>query len=104
MRAGLVPGAAAAGRAAQAKRQTTGRIRARKARITFGGGDERFLALRVDARLRFDRGLPRIKGKLDLGVVGTRVTINLPETTVRPRSYQCEIYLEYQIPILEAKF
>jgi hypothetical protein len=79
-------------------------VRERKARFTFGGGDDRFVALRVDARLRFERGLPRIKGKLDLGVVGKRVTISLPEITVRPRSYQGEVYLEYQIPILEAKF
>lgn len=79
-------------------------LRTRRARVRLGGGDDRVLALRLDARVVLDRGLPRVKGTLDLGVAGKRLTLSLPEVVIRPRTYAGEVYLEYSVPILEGRF
>jgi hypothetical protein len=75
-----------------------------RAHVRLGGGDDRVLALRIDARIALDRGMPRIKGQLDVGIAGKRISISLPEITVVPRSYEGEIYLQYNIPLIEGRF
>ena len=79
-------------------------IRRRRASINVGIGDENAFALHLDARLRLVGGAPRLRARLDLGLAGHRLTLQLPDVQIRPRWYQGEMYMEYSVPLLEGRF
>lgn len=79
-------------------------VKRRKAHLSLGAGNEAAFALRLDAKLTFDRGIPRVRARLDLGLIGHRITLRLPDIKIRPRSYRGEVYVEYSVPLLEGRF
>jgi len=72
--------------------------------IRFGAGDTRVFALSFDSKITFRDGGARIRGRLNLGVAGRKMTFDLPDITLVPKTYQGRRYMEYQVPLLEGRF
>jgi hypothetical protein len=78
--------------------------RANRARLRLGGGNPRYLTFRFDSNWQFGDGKARVKARLELGLAGHLVQLQLPDMDVIPDSYRGERLVQVNVPFLERKF
>src|SRR5262245_58254472 len=75
----------------------------RRARVRLAReGDQ--LSLRIAGDIRFERGLARVTTRVDLGISGHVLHLQLPDVEMVPRSYGGERYVELRLPLFEGHF
>jgi hypothetical protein len=78
-----------------------GHTRVAKLRLS---GETRRMSLRLDGDILFDNGCARVDARIDLGIAGRHVHLDLPDFEMVPRSLNDERYVEYKLPIVEGTF
>jgi hypothetical protein len=79
-------------------------VRKRRARLGFDSGESDKLSLKLDSNIVFKRGYARVKARINLGIAGEKLHIELPEVDVVPRSYDGQRYVEIRLPLLRGSF
>jgi len=79
-------------------------VRKKNAQLKLAAGDDEHLSLRVDSDIQFQSGYARVRAKIDLHVVGQRLSLELPEFDMVPRSYAGERYVEVRLPLIQHSF
>lgn len=67
-------------------------------------GDSENLSLKLDSDVQFRGGAARVKARVDLGIGGRRLTFDLPEFDMVPRSFEGKSYVELRLPLIERNF
>lgn len=67
-------------------------------------GDTENLSFKVDSDIAIRGGAARVKARLDLGIAGRRVSFDLPEFDMVPRSFEGKSYVELRLPLIERNF
>jgi hypothetical protein len=75
-----------------------------RARLRLGGEVGKQLSLRIDGDVHFQRGLARVRTRVELGVVGRQLKFELPDFEMVPRSFAGERWVEVRLPLLEGTF
>jgi hypothetical protein len=78
-------------------------VRARKAQLKLAAGDEH-LSLRVNSDILFRSGYARVSARIDLSIVGQKISLELPDFDMIPRNYAGERYVELRLPLIEKRF
>ena len=78
--------------------------RAQRAQLRLGGGNVRYLSFRIDSDWLFADGKARISAKLDLGVAGRMLHVELPDMEMIPDSYHGAQLVQVNVPLLERRF
>ena len=78
--------------------------RAQRARMRLGGGNPRYLAFRVDSDWHFAEGKARVAAKLELGLAGHEINVQLPAMDLSTDNYHGEGMVQVNIPVLERHF
>jgi hypothetical protein len=78
--------------------------RRRRAFVAIGGGDERFLTLRLASDIHFTEGLARVNTRVDLSFRGRTLELELPEMEMVPSSYRGERGVEIRLPLFRRRF
>lgn len=68
-----------------------------------GGGTDSFL-FRVDGDVEVHGSVARVRSRLDLGLGGERVTLDLPEVDLATQSVAGERAYELRLPVFEGRF
>lgn len=79
-------------------------VASRTARLKLGGNYDGNLTLRVDGHVVFARGGARVQARLDIGIIGHRLSLTVPDFEVVPRSFDGRQYLELRLPLFEGRF
>jgi hypothetical protein len=74
------------------------------ARLRFGGGDTHFLSLHIDSNWHFIDGKARVQARLQLGLAGHMLDLQLPDFDVRTDSYHGAQMVDVNVPLFERKF
>lgn len=75
-----------------------------RARVTVGTDDDRYLTLRLSSDIHFTDGLARVSTRVDLGVRGRKLELELPEMDVAPTSYRGERGVEVRLPLFRRRW
>ncbi|HTM22858.1 MAG TPA: hypothetical protein VL172_20185 [Kofleriaceae bacterium] len=75
-----------------------------RARLRLGGQLGSQLSLRIDGDVHFQHGLARVKTRVELGIVGRQLKLELPDFEMVPRSFGGERWVEVRLPLLEGTF
>jgi hypothetical protein len=78
--------------------------RAQRASIRLGGGDVHFLHFRVDSDWHFAQDRARVAAKLELGIAGHEIDVQLPAMDLSVDSYHGEQLVQLNVPLLERHF
>jgi hypothetical protein len=79
--------------------------RAGRARLRVGGGDVRYLQFRVDSHWFFaPDGLAHVNTRIDLGLAGHALHLQLPEMLVSTDSYHNLQLVQVNVPLLSRHF
>jgi hypothetical protein len=78
--------------------------RKRRAFVALGGGDERYLTLRLASDIHFTDGLARVNTRVDLTFRGRKLELELPEMEMVPASYRGERGVELRLPLFRRRF
>ena len=78
--------------------------RARRAHLRLRGGQRRYLAFRLDGEVHLEHGAAVIDARLELGIAGRPLTLELPDLELVPRSFAGERYLEVRLPLLGGRW
>jgi hypothetical protein len=76
----------------------------RRAWIHVGGGNDRYLTLRIHGNLHFTDGVARVTTRLDFTVRGKRLELEMPEVDVAPTSYRGERGVEVRLPLFRRRW
>ncbi len=74
------------------------------AKVKVNAGDDDALGLSIDSNVVFAHGAAQVKAHVDLGLAGRRLSIDLPEIDMVPRSLGGRRYVELQLPLLQGNF
>jgi len=78
--------------------------RRRRAYVRVGGGDGEYLTFRLASDVHFTDGLARVTTRVDLGIAGRRLQLELPEMEMVPASYRGERGVEIRLPLFRRTF
>jgi hypothetical protein len=78
--------------------------RARRARFRLTAGDAHYLSLDLDSDWLFSNGKARIAAKVDLGVAGRVLHVELPDMEMIPDSYHGSQLVQINVPLLERRW
>jgi hypothetical protein len=78
--------------------------RQNRARLRVGGGDARYLEFRLDSDWLFADGKARIHAKVDLGIAGHMLHVELPDMDLSEDSYHGTQLVQVNVPLLERRF
>lgn len=79
--------------------------RRRRARVRFGSGNtESYLTFNVAGDVHFTQGVARVQAKIDLGIAGHIVSLELPDFEMAPASYRGERGVEIRVPLYKRTF
>jgi hypothetical protein len=78
--------------------------RGQRARVLLGGGSPHFLELKLDGDVHFTDGLAKVKARLDLGIAGHALHVELPEFDMSPESLAGNTYVELRLPLFRRSF
>lgn len=79
--------------------------RRRRARIRFGSQEgDRFLTFKLAGDVHFTHGVARVRARLDLGVAGHVVQLELPDFEMAPSSYLDRRGVEVRVPLFRRSF
>lgn len=77
--------------------------RSRRAHVRLAG-ETRYLSLRVSGDMHFRSGAAQVDARIDLLVAGRKLSLELPDFEVVPRSFAGERYVEVRVPLLRGSF
>ena len=75
-----------------------------QAKFHLGGGDPERFALRLDSDVQFSGGSARVQSRLQLGVAGHSLDVEVPDFEVVPRSEKGERFVEVRVPLIYTRF
>lgn len=78
--------------------------RRQRAKVRVGGGGERYLMFKIGGDVHFTDGLARVTARVDLGVAGRQLHLELPEFEVVPADYRGNYGVEVRLPLLRRTF
>jgi hypothetical protein len=78
--------------------------RRRRAFVRIGGGDARFLELKLASDVHFGDGKAQINARIDLTIAGNKMQFELPEMEMVPASYRGERGVEVRLPLFRRNF
>lgn len=79
--------------------------RHRRARVRVGSSDtERYLVFRLASDIQFAHGVALVHAKLDLGVGGHLVELELPDFEMAPTEVRGERGVEIRVPLIKRRF
>ena len=78
--------------------------RHRHAHIRVGGGNPGVLAFRVDGEVQFDDINAHVHARIDLGLHGHSVSLELPAFEMSPAEYRGDYGVEVKLPLFVRKF
>jgi hypothetical protein len=78
--------------------------RQRRARVMLGADDGGYLVFKLRSDVHFTHGVARINAKLDLGIGGHVVRLDIPEFEMAPTSYRGERGVEVRLPLIKHEF
>ena len=82
-----------------------GRRRLAKIRFgTHGSENERYLTFRVDGDVRFTEGMAKVTARVELGVAGHLVQLELPDFEMVPAAYRGDRGVEIRLPLFKRAF
>ncbi len=81
-----------------------GRRRRAKVRLGLANDGERFLVFRLDGDVHFTHGVARVTAKLDVGIAGRVVHLELPDFEMVPTSYRGDRGVEIRLPLFKRSF
>ena len=76
----------------------------RTAHVRVGAGLGEKLTLRVGGKISFERGLAKVDARIDLGIAGHKLALELPQFEMVPRSLDGRRYVELRVPIVQLSF
>jgi hypothetical protein len=82
------------------------RVDGRRRRMSLGVGASAggYLAFRFDSDFHFIDGVARVTTRINLGLAGKSLDLQLPEVELVPTSYQGERGVEVRLPIVTGRF
>lgn len=78
--------------------------RRRRAFVRLGGGDAQYLTLRLASDVHFTEGLARFTTRLDLGLAGHQLQLELPEIELTPTEYRGDRGVVVRLPLFRRSF
>ena len=78
--------------------------RANRARLRLGGGNPHYLRFVYDSDWHFADGKGRVSARLELGIAGHVMNVQLPDMEVIPDSVHGEKLVQVNVPLLERRF
>lgn len=78
--------------------------RRRRAWFRIGGGDPRYLELKLASDVRFFNGRAQITARIDFAIAGRTIHLELPEMEMVPASYRGERGVEVRLPLFRRNF
>jgi hypothetical protein len=75
-----------------------------RARIRVGGGDVHYLTFRFDSDWYFADNKATVNARLDLGISGHMLHLQLPTMEVIPDSYHGQQLVQLNVPLLQRRF
>jgi len=78
--------------------------RRRRAFLSVGGGDARYLEFKFASDVRFYDGRAQINARIDLSIAGNKMQLELPEMEMVPASYRGERGVEVRVPLFRRSF
>lgn len=82
-----------------------GRRRLAKIRFgTHGSENERYLTFRVDSDVHFTEGKAKVTARLELGIAGHMVHLELPDFEMAPAEYRGDRGVEIRMPLFKRAF
>ena len=78
--------------------------RRRRAYVRLGAGDAQHLTFRIASDVHFTAGLARFTTRLDLGIAGRELHLELPEVEMTPTSVNGERGVVVRLPLFRRNF
>lgn len=78
--------------------------RRRRAFVRLGGGDAQYLTFRLASDVHFTDGLARVTTRLDLGLAGHRLSLELPDFEMTPTEFHGERGVVVRLPLFRRTF
>ncbi len=78
--------------------------RGQRARLRFGTGTGHYLAFKLDSDWFFSDGKARINARVQLGLAGHEVALQLPAMEMEPTSYHGEDGVMLKLPLFERRW
>ena len=75
-----------------------------RARLRIGGGDAHFLNFKIDSDWLFADGKAHVKARLDLGVAGHQVKLELPDMDLSHDNWHGQDLVQVNVSVLERRF
>lgn len=76
----------------------------RRARVKFGMIDSDFVTFKFDSVVHFSDGLAKIQARIDVGIAGHVVHVDLPDMEMAPTEYHGERGVELRVPLYQRFF
>lgn len=78
--------------------------RKRRAYVRLGGGDAQLLTFRLASDIHFSDGRAKLTTRVDLGIAGRALHLELPDVEMVPASYRGERGVEVRLPLFQHAF
>ena len=78
--------------------------RRNRARLAFGGGNAHYLEFKVDSDWLFADGKAHVQAKLELGLLGHKMDIELPNMDLSRDSYGGQDMVTVNVSVLQRRF
>ena len=81
-----------------------GRHRRAKVRLGLADGPDRYLTFKIAGDVHFTQGVARAKVRLDIGVAGHVLQLDLPDVEMAPAEYHGDRGVEIRVPLFKREF
>jgi hypothetical protein len=78
--------------------------RRRRAYVRLGAGDAQYLTFRLASDVHFTQGLARVTTRVDLGIAGRALHIELPDVEMTPTEFHGERGVVVRLPLFRRSF
>jgi hypothetical protein len=78
--------------------------RRRRAYVRLGAGDAQYLTFRLASDVHFTQGLARVTTRVDLGIAGRALHLELPDVEMTPTEYHGERGVVVRLPLFRRSF
>jgi len=79
-------------------------VRARRAKVRVGAGDDRYARFAVATDVTFTQQLARVEATVDFAIEGHRYKLELPAFELMPQSYQGDRVVVLLVPVVERRW
>jgi hypothetical protein len=81
-----------------------GRRRKAHMRVGTSSVNERYLVLNIEADMHFTQGVGQVAARVELGIAGHTIALELPDFDVAPTEYHGDRGVEIRIPLFKRTF